>query len=89
MNITGEDLFKIWIAWPSDCSNLHPMVIEYESWWGEKRYLNIIEMTPCRSDDSSYEVHCYTSSFRSSRRIIKKTQEFEITDTGRFTTEAW
>ena len=50
MKITGEDLFKIRFAWPSDC---------------------------------------YTSSFQSSRRIIKKTQEFEIIDTGRFTTEAW
>lgn len=84
MKITGEDLFKIWMAWPEteDC-----FVIKYETWVGEVRYLNVVEMTPY--DDKTYEIHCYTNTFRSARRFVQKTKEFEIEEPGRFTTEAW
>lgn len=86
MKITGEELFKIWMAWPE---TKNPFVIEYETWFGEKRYLNIIEMTPCKTCDSAYEIHCYTGKFRSVRHFVKKTDKFEITEPGRFFSEEW
>ena len=86
MKISGEDLFKIWMAWPETEDRF---VIEYETWWGEKRYLNVIEMNPAAHDDRAYEIHCYTNHFRSVRRFVYKSQEFEISERGRFTTEAW
>ena len=86
MKITGEDLFKIWMAWPDTEDRF---VIKYETRWGEVRHLNVLEMKPLAHDDRAYDVHCYTDKFRSVRRCINKTQEFEIEEPGRFTTEAW
>ena len=79
MKITGEDLFKIWMAWPETEDRF---VINYKTWWGDNRCLNVVEM-------KAYEIRCYTDKFRSTRRFINKTQGFEITEAGRFTTEAW
>ena len=86
MEITGQDLFKIWMAWPEteDC-----FVIKYETWWGDPRHLNVVKMSPCLHDNSCYEIHCYTGTFRSVSHIIKKTQEFEITEPGRFEAKDW
>lgn len=86
MKITGEDLFKIWMAWPE---NEDLFVIKYETCWDEERHLNVIEMKPCGHDANAYEIHCYTDKFRSARRIISKNKVFAIEEPGRFTTEAW
>lgn len=84
MKITGEDLYKIWMAWPETEDRF---VIKYETWWGDLRHLNVIEMRPY--DDNTYEIHCYTNTFHTTRRFVPKTKEFEIEEPGRFTTEAW
>lgn len=86
MKITGEDLFKIWMAWP-ETEDL--FVIQYETLWGEERYLNVLDMTPCAHDDKAYEIICHTNKFRKARRFVPKTKEFEIDEPGRFIMETW
>lgn len=90
MKITGEELFKIWVAWPVRDDVLDvPFVIESETALGEERYWVVRRMQTCSHDDDCYEVKLYNYKFRPVTRLVNRKQMFNILEDGRFEALDW
>jgi len=90
MKITGEELYKIWCAWPirEDVVEV-PFVIKYETWYGTERHLLVRKIARLAHDDSGFEVKCYNDKFRPVTRCINKKTEFKLIEDGLFEAIDW
>ena len=86
MKITGEDLFKIWMAWPETEDRF---VIKYETWWGDERNTLVRDIRQIPNSPSQYEVKLFNHKFRPITICINKTHEFESIEDGRFEALDW
>lgn len=90
MQINGEELYKIWLAWPlSDNPIENPFVIQGDNWYGEERHYLVRGIKPTPNNKDRYEVELFTNKFRPITLFAGKNHTFEIIEDGRFKAINW